>query len=190
MLRRTAARQILTRNTRRNLSIEPQAPPPQPPKQPSKVGAFYKSFSAPILKCFLGALFTYQLAYFGWLKLETIEEAHEKRTEIKGLQEELASAINNKRREAEGVAEKVGDKIGEAKGKVLEGTEKAKKGGWWPCGIVCTCSEVQMSVGWPNKNRTLSPMFKNLFSIRGLTTDNRPAAASLVKDNLGLRATQ
>lgn len=140
LLRLSTTRQIITRSTRRNLSIEPQAPPPspQPPKEPSRVGAFYKSFSAPILKCFLGALFTYQLAYFGWMKLETIEETHSKQAEIKGLQNELAGAINNKRREGEGVVEKVGDKVGEVKDKVLEGTEGAsvagrvKKGGWWP----------------------------------------------------------
>lgn len=133
MLRSSAARQVFTRNTQRNLSIEPQTPPPQPPKEPSRVGAFYKSFSAPILKCFLGALFTYQLAYFGWMKLETIEEAHEKKTEIKGLQGQLAGAMNNKKREAEGLVEKVGDKVGAATEKVVEGTEaRAKKSGWWP----------------------------------------------------------
>lgn len=138
LLRLSAPRRNFTRTTRRNLDIEPQAPPPQEPKRPSKVGAFYKTFSAPLLKCFLGALFTYQLAYFGWMKLETIEEAHNKKTEINGLREELAGAINNKRREAEGTVEKMGDKVGEVKDKVLEGAEgagvagKVKKGGWWP----------------------------------------------------------
>lgn len=132
LLRLRATHRTLARISRRNLSIEPQppTPTPQPPKQPSKVGAFYRSFSAPILKCFLGALFTYQLAYFGWMKLETIEEAHDKKNEIKGLQEELAGAMNRKRREAEGVVEKVGEKIGE----VREGVNGATSGkkGWWP----------------------------------------------------------
>ena len=40
----------------------------------SAQGAFYKSFGSPIVKCFLGALFTYQVAYWGWMKLESLEE--------------------------------------------------------------------------------------------------------------------
>ncbi|KAH6612537.1 hypothetical protein C7974DRAFT_405778 [Boeremia exigua] len=130
LVRQSAARQMITRTTRRNLSIEPQTPPPQPPKEPSRVGAFYKSFSAPILKCFLGALFTYQLAYFGWMKLETIEEAHGKKNEIQSLQEELADAVHKKRREAEKIAGKVGNKVEEITGTDVVG--KAKKSGWWP----------------------------------------------------------
>lgn len=72
------------------------------------------------------------------MKLETIEETHEKKSEIKGLQEQLAGAMNHKKREAEGLAEKVGDKAGAVTEKVVEGTEGAgvagrvKKGGWWP----------------------------------------------------------
>lgn len=89
------------------------------------------------MKCFLGALFTYQLAYFGWMKLETIEEMHDKKIEIKGLQTELAGTIAA-RRDAEDVLESMGDRVGEVKDKVLEGTEGAsiagrvKKGSWWP----------------------------------------------------------
>ncbi|KAF1929838.1 uncharacterized protein M421DRAFT_419610 [Didymella exigua CBS 183.55] len=135
LLRLSTPRRNFTQTTRRSLDIEPPAPQPQEPKRPSKVGAFYKTFSAPLLKCFLGALFTYQLAYFAWMKLETIETAHDKNTEINELREELAGAINNKRREAEGVVDKIGDKVGEAKDKVVGGAGvagTAKKGGWWP----------------------------------------------------------
>ncbi|KAG9206335.1 hypothetical protein G6514_005062 [Epicoccum nigrum] len=131
LLRSTWARNPLARPARRTLTIEPQtpqnAPPPpprEPPKEPSRVGAFYKSFSAPILKCFLGALFTYQLAYFGWMKLETIEEAYEKKEEIRGLRGELAGAMNEQKRGAEGVVERVGEKVVEEK-------EGGRKRGWW-----------------------------------------------------------
>lgn len=72
------------------------------------------------------------------MKLETIEEAYDKKTEIDGLREELAGTMNNKRREAEGVVERVGDKVGEVADRVVDGVEgagiagKVKKGGWWP----------------------------------------------------------
>lgn len=35
--------------------------------------SFYKTFSRPIFKVALMAIFTYQLAYYGWMKLETDE---------------------------------------------------------------------------------------------------------------------
>lgn len=34
---------------------------------------FYRSFGRPIAKVFLGAMFTYQMTYLLWLKLETEE---------------------------------------------------------------------------------------------------------------------
>lgn len=34
---------------------------------------FYKTFTRPVLKCLLVAMLTYQLAYFGWVKLEQDE---------------------------------------------------------------------------------------------------------------------
>lgn len=66
------------------------------------------------------------------MKLETIEESYGKKSEIKDLQHELAGAINSKRRDAEGAVDRVGEKVGEAKDKVLDGTERVKKSGWWP----------------------------------------------------------
>lgn len=40
--------------------------------------AFYKSFGLPFLKVFLGALCTYQIVYWSWLKLESLELKQEK----------------------------------------------------------------------------------------------------------------
>lgn len=39
---------------------------------------FYKTFTRPVAKCLLLAMFTYQLAYYAWVKLET-EEIREER---------------------------------------------------------------------------------------------------------------
>ncbi|CAG5175388.1 uncharacterized protein ALTATR162_LOCUS10677 [Alternaria atra] len=86
-----------------------EAPPPHPPssppnpnsapppKEPSRVGAYYGTFGSPLLKCFLGALFTYQLSYYLWYKLEAIEETHDTKAEIRDLQEELRQAIEKQR---------------------------------------------------------------------------------------------
>lgn len=43
---------------------------------------FYKSFGRPIAKVFLGAVFTYQLAYWLWVKLETDEVKKKKRSRV------------------------------------------------------------------------------------------------------------
>ena len=40
--------------------------------------AYYQSWGMPVVKVFLGALFTYQVIYLSWLKLEEIEEKHTK----------------------------------------------------------------------------------------------------------------
>ncbi|USP79943.1 hypothetical protein yc1106_07217 [Curvularia clavata] len=90
----------LTQVPRRNFATETQhSPPPPPPprKEPSRVGAYYGTFGSPLLKCFLGALFTYQLAYYLWYKLETIEERHDTQSEIAELQEELRQALEKQR---------------------------------------------------------------------------------------------
>lgn len=44
-----------------------------------KVG-FYKSFGRPIAKVFLGAIFTYQVTYLMWTKLESDEIKQQKRS--------------------------------------------------------------------------------------------------------------
>ncbi|KAH8664284.1 hypothetical protein BX600DRAFT_512335 [Xylariales sp. PMI_506] len=51
---------------------------------------FYKTFGRPILKVALMAVFTYQLAYYGWVKLETDETRDELAAEITQLETRVA----------------------------------------------------------------------------------------------------
>ncbi|KAI0592403.1 hypothetical protein TUN199_00565 [Pyrenophora tritici-repentis] len=127
--------------------------PPPPPKEPSRVGAYYGTFGSPILKCFLGALFTYQLAYYVWYKLETIEETHDTEAEIRDLQEELRQAIEKQRymaqqkwgqateameREREELEQAIDAVVGEVRegvdgvGKGTRVASRVARGGWWP----------------------------------------------------------
>lgn len=50
----------------------------------------------PVLKVFLGALFTYQVIYLSWLKLEEIEQKHNKDEETKVLEGRLAELASAK----------------------------------------------------------------------------------------------
>ncbi|EPS26003.1 hypothetical protein POX_c04378 [Penicillium oxalicum] len=57
--------------------------------------ANYKTFAKPFSKVFLGAVLTYQLLYWTWLKLETDESKLEKNEEMSSLEKkarELAGA--------------------------------------------------------------------------------------------------
>jgi hypothetical protein len=51
----------------------------QPSKPISATGEFYKTFTRPVAKTLLLALFTYQVVYWGWAKLEQ-DEIKEERT--------------------------------------------------------------------------------------------------------------
>jgi predicted Holliday junction resolvase-like endonuclease len=120
---------------------------------PHTQGAYYGTFGSPILKCFLGALFTYQLAYYLWYKLETVEERHDTRSEIAELQEELRQALEKQRHmaqqkwgQAAEAMQREKNELGEAVDAVVEevregadevgkGTRvvgKVASGGWWP----------------------------------------------------------
>jgi len=85
-----------------------------------------------MLKCFLGALFTYQLSYYAWLKLETMEEAHDMEVEMAGLQQELRDAVVVATATAAAAAvgpEREGG-VGEVRDKSRVG-EGVGRGGWW-----------------------------------------------------------
>lgn len=103
----------------------PPSEPPNPPKKPSRVGTFYRNNTYPVLKSFLLALFTYQLVYTAWLKLEVVEEKHENRVKVEGWEKEVKRAVVGQKKKAEGVVEEV---KGAVEGKVEEGKRK----GWWP----------------------------------------------------------
>lgn len=67
----------------------------QPPDPPSTTTnphrEFYKQFGRPVAKNFLIALCTYQLLYWSWLKLESLEFKKDKQDEIHAVETELRS---------------------------------------------------------------------------------------------------
>ncbi|OJD31143.1 pantetheine-phosphate adenylyltransferase family protein [Diplodia corticola] len=77
--------------------------PPTPPKQEKSSTyanaqrAFYRDFGAPVAKVFLGALVTYQVLYWGWLKLETLETKEEKTAEMASLEAQVRKAAGAKK---------------------------------------------------------------------------------------------
>ncbi|PSS25222.1 hypothetical protein M430DRAFT_33007 [Amorphotheca resinae ATCC 22711] len=60
---------------------------------------FYKTFARPIAKVLLMATFTYQLAYFAWVKLEKEEIKSERRAEIESLEKQLEELTKGKGKE-------------------------------------------------------------------------------------------
>jgi hypothetical protein len=75
------------------------------------------------LKSFLLALFTYQLAYYVWLKLEVVEEKSEQQGTIRGLEEEVKQAVAQQKRNAS-------DALGKVTGGGDIKPEESKKKGW------------------------------------------------------------
>ncbi|ROW09196.1 hypothetical protein VPNG_05666 [Cytospora leucostoma] len=59
------------------------------PQQPSPIAEFYKTFTRPVAKVLLMAMFTYQLVYWGWVKLEQDEITAEREGEIAKLEAEV-----------------------------------------------------------------------------------------------------
>ncbi|PSN65586.1 hypothetical protein BS50DRAFT_62297 [Corynespora cassiicola Philippines] len=115
-----------TLSRRRYATEQPPPPPPNPsqsPKEPSRVGAFYKSFGSPLIKCYMGALFVYQVTYWGWLKLETLEEKKNNDDEIAKLKEELKTAVVQQKDKTRGLLE-------QGKEAVESKVEEGKKKGW------------------------------------------------------------
>ncbi|KAF2157136.1 hypothetical protein K461DRAFT_289477 [Myriangium duriaei CBS 260.36] len=74
-------------------------PPTPTPSGPNPHRTFWQSFGRPIAKVFLGALFTYQLAYLGWAKLESLEEEADGNSKITELEAKLHGLTKGKEKE-------------------------------------------------------------------------------------------
>ncbi|TPX15181.1 uncharacterized protein E0L32_004739 [Thyridium curvatum] len=66
-------------------------------KPTSNYAAFYRTFTRPLAKTMLLAVFTYQLVYWAWVKLETDEIKAEKTAEIAGLEAQVKSLQENQK---------------------------------------------------------------------------------------------
>ncbi|GAB7332978.1 hypothetical protein MBLNU13_g04677t1 [Cladosporium sp. NU13] len=73
----------------------PDAPKPEAPKS-NPHRDFYKYRSRPVFKAVLIAIFTYEIIYWGWLKLESMETKHDTEGEIKSLENELRQLTKDK----------------------------------------------------------------------------------------------
>ncbi|KAM7202772.1 hypothetical protein V8F20_004286 [Naviculisporaceae sp. PSN 640] len=58
-------------------------------QQKTATGNFYKTFTRPVFKTALLAIFTYQLIYYAWVRLETDEIKVEKQAEVQRLEKEV-----------------------------------------------------------------------------------------------------
>ncbi|KAI7229428.1 hypothetical protein KC330_g7435 [Hortaea werneckii] len=92
-LRRVAlhrARSISLQPIRRE-STQRHEPPSQPQGQQKSNATrdFYRMFSRPLIKNFLIAVAVYQVLYYGWAKLESIDVKREKEGEMRSLQGEI-----------------------------------------------------------------------------------------------------
>jgi len=58
---------------------------------------FYKTFTRPIAKVLLMATFTYQLAYWAWVKLEKDEIRSQREAEVSALENKLQELTKSKR---------------------------------------------------------------------------------------------
>ncbi|CAD6503256.1 BgTH12-02923 [Blumeria graminis f. sp. triticale] len=65
-------------------SVEPESP---------HIG-YYKTFARPVAKVLLMATFTYQVAYWTWVKLETDELKANKTAQLIALEKELTNLRN------------------------------------------------------------------------------------------------
>ncbi|EGO60578.1 hypothetical protein NEUTE1DRAFT_119735 [Neurospora tetrasperma FGSC 2508] len=97
---------------------------------PSATGVFYKTFTRPVAKCLLTALFVYQVVYWGWSKLEVDEIKEERQAEITKLEAQVRALQVKKEKEAEAAAAAAATAIASNTGASPD-SQKKKGWGWW-----------------------------------------------------------
>ncbi|KAK3499879.1 uncharacterized protein B0T23DRAFT_370928 [Neurospora hispaniola] len=97
---------------------------------PSATGVFYKTFTRPVAKCLLTALFVYQVVYWGWSKLEVNEIKEERQAEITKLEAQVRALQVKKEKEAEAAAAAAATAIASNTGASPD-SQKKKGWGWW-----------------------------------------------------------
>ena len=71
-------------------------PPSGPPQSSNRHRAFYRTFGRPLGQNFLIAVVTFQVIYWSWLKLESLETKKERSEEIQALEGELKGLTKGK----------------------------------------------------------------------------------------------
>ncbi|PQE26017.1 Inner membrane assembly complex subunit 17 protein [Rutstroemia sp. NJR-2017a BBW] len=89
-------RRFASSETNAATTESPTCSPSGTSRLPSLQRNFYKTFTRPVAKVLLMATFTYQLVYWGWVKLEKDELMEDKRREIRGLEETLERVSGGK----------------------------------------------------------------------------------------------
>ncbi|CEL08273.1 hypothetical protein BJX68DRAFT_260932 [Aspergillus pseudodeflectus] len=88
-------RTLTTTPTRQNTGVPPH-PPPQQPSGYKEGMSRYKLFASPFAKVFLGAVFTYQVIYWTWVKLEMEETKEGRNKEVAALEKEAREVTGKK----------------------------------------------------------------------------------------------
>ncbi|KAL2794084.1 hypothetical protein BJX66DRAFT_338225 [Aspergillus keveii] len=88
-------RTFTTTPTRLNTGMPPH-PPPQQPSGYKEGMSRYKLFASPFAKVFLGAVFTYQVIYWTWVKLEMEETKEGRNKEVAALEKEAREVTGKK----------------------------------------------------------------------------------------------
>ncbi|KAL1902710.1 hypothetical protein Sste5346_001153 [Sporothrix stenoceras] len=65
--------------------------------EPSAYSSFFKTFGRPIFKVCLMAVFTYQLVFFGWTKLEQDDIKSDRQAEVSALEAKVKELQEGKK---------------------------------------------------------------------------------------------